>query len=265
MKTYYLLLILVICFAAGCQTPQDAEAGPSLDGVTFDDLDNPYKNTPGEPMVSFSVMTYTIVPDSVGRLNDIFDSLSRKDVRVMNRGAFYANGFAIGTASAQQRSEVIRKINKLGAKMPERSGLTLPAEKSQPLSPRLLNGTETFSYAETGDRIATMTPPEGFIGWVFAAKPDPKYRGTAQVRLFPATWRPSLTNIRLTMGQEAVDYESIAAGRVLVRMEEGGLLLLGPSRHVPEQITLDKLLFHTDGRRPELKFFVIYCSNTGHQ
>ena len=85
----------------------------------------------------------------------------------------------------------------------------------------------------------------------------------AQVQLFPATWQPGIENIRLAMGKEAIDYQPIRQGQVLARIEEGGIILLGPARGVPEETTLDKMLFFLPGRRPKIQFFVIICDSVG--
>ena len=85
----------------------------------------------------------------------------------------------------------------------------------------------------------------------------------AQIQLFPATWQPGIENIRLAMGKEAIDYQPIRQGQVLARVEEGGVILLGPARSVPEETTLDKMLFFLPGRRPKIQFFVIICDSVG--
>ena len=85
----------------------------------------------------------------------------------------------------------------------------------------------------------------------------------AQVKLFPATWQPGIENIRLVMGKDAIDYQPIRAGQVLARVEEGGVILLGPARSVPDEMTLDKGLFFVPGRRPKIQFFVIICDSVG--
>ncbi len=85
----------------------------------------------------------------------------------------------------------------------------------------------------------------------------------AQVKLFPATWQPGIENVRLVMGKGAIDYQPIRAGQVLARVEEGGVILLGPARSVPDETTLDKGLFFVPGRRPKIQFFVIICDSAG--
>ena len=65
------------------------------------------------------------------------------------------------------------------------------------------------------------------------------------------------------MGKNAIDYQPISAGQVLVRVEEGEIILLGPGRSVPDETTLDKLLFFLPGKRPKLQFFVIICDSVG--
>jgi hypothetical protein len=85
----------------------------------------------------------------------------------------------------------------------------------------------------------------------------------AQVKLFPATWLPGGENIRRAMGEEAIDYQPIHEGQVLVRVEEGGVILLGPARSVQDETTLDKVLFFVPGRKPKVQFFVIIFDSLG--
>lgn len=85
----------------------------------------------------------------------------------------------------------------------------------------------------------------------------------AQVKFYPAIWQPGNENIRLLMGRDAIDYQPILAGQVLARIEEGGIILLGPARSMPDETTLDKLLFFVPGKEPKLQFFVIICDSVG--
>ena len=54
---------------------------------------------------------------------------------------------------------------------------------------------------------------------------------------------------------------AVEEGQVLARIEEGGVLLLGPARDVPEEMTLDKGLFFLPGKRPRIQFYVIICDS----
>jgi hypothetical protein len=266
MKCRYLFLFLVFWIFTGCEIPQqdDPESlDPPLEGVKLSDLKDDSKSMSTESLMVFRVLTYTIVPDSVDELKEIVDALSLREVRVANKAAFHANGFAIGTSSFEGGGKIAQKLGRMGAVRTAQSRLMFPPDKTEALSRTVLQGTEIIHYSKSSGSAATLTPGQGFLGWVFSAKPDMRFRGMAQIKFFPATWQPGIENIRLAMGEEAVDYQPIHEGQVLARVEEGGVILLGPARSVPDETTLDKLLFFFPGRRPKVQFFVIICDSVG--
>lgn len=263
---YRILFLFLILMVAGCEVPQPGSPVPpesTPEGLKITDLKDNTMPVNAETLMKFKVLTYTLAPDSVGRLKEVFDELSDKDVRIVNKGAFVANGFMVGTASLEDGGVIAQKLAHMGATRTAQGWLVFPPDKIETLSRTPLRGTEVIHYATSASGTATMMPGAGLLGWFFSARPDLRFRGTAQVKLFPASWQPGLEHIRLVMGQEALDYKPIQQGRILARIEEGGVLLLGPARKVPEETTLDKMLFFLPGRRPKVQFFVIICNSAG--
>jgi len=266
MKQRCLFLFLAIWVIAGCEIPQPddpASPMPPIEGLKLSDLQDESKSMNTESLMTFRVLTYTIVPDSVDELKEIVDSLSRREVRAANKGAFHANGFTIGVASFEDGAKVTQTLTRMGAVRMGQARLMFPPDKPEAISHTFLQGSEVIRYSKSADSTAMITPGQGFLGWVFSARPDLRFRGMAQVKLFPATWQPGIENIRLVMGKDAINYQPIRAGQVLARVEEGGVILLGPARSVPDETTLDKLLFFVPGRRPKVQFFVIICDSVG--
>jgi len=267
MKRHYLFLFLAIWVIAGCESPQPDDPAseiPPIEGLKLSDLKDDSLPVDTESLMSFRVLTYTVVPDAVDKLKEIVDSLSRSEVRATNKGAFNANGFAIGVAPFKEGTQVAQKLTWMGAVRTGQTRLMFPADKQEALSRTFLQGTETIHYSTSANGMATLTPAQGFLGWVFSAKTDPRFRGMAQIKLFPATWQPGIKNIRLVMGKDAIDYQPIRQGQVLARVEEGGVILLGPARSVPDKMTLDKQLFFLPGKRPRIQFYVIICDSVGN-
>lgn len=251
---------------AGCEVaPPNPPAAPKspLDGLKLSDLEDPTKNqVPDNFLMRFRVLTYTIDPAEVDKLSGIYDRLSRSDVRMVNKGTFEANGFAVGTASFGTGSAIAQELAQIGAVRTAQANLMFPPDKIEPLSRLLLQGMETIHYAVPGDNSATMTLPGlGLLGWVMSAKPDPRFRGLAQVKLFPAYWQPGIEDIRSRMGMEPVEYNPILVGQVLMRVEEKGIIVLGPTRQMTDETTLDKMLFFLPGPKPKIRFFVIICDS----
>jgi hypothetical protein len=250
----------------GCEIPQPDDPihpDPLIEGLKITDLKDDSTPVDNETLMRFKVLTYTLIPDLVDRLKEVFDGLSDKEIRVANKAAFSANGFMIGTASFKESGQIAQKLARMGADRTGQGWLVFPPDKTETLTRTPLRGPEAIHYATSASGTGTITPESGFLGWVFSASPDPRFRGMAQVKLFPAIWRPGLENIRLVMGEEAFDYQPIHQGQVLVRVEEGGVILLGPARSVPDETTLDKLLFFLPGRRPKVQFFVIIYDSAG--
>lgn len=266
MKCNSLFLFLFFWILTGCQSLQSDDSvsdGPPIEGLKITDLKNDSPPLDSESLIRFKVLTYTLAPDLVDQLKEVFDGLSLQDIRPSNKGAFYANGFIIGTASFRDGPQVAQKLARIGASRTTQGWLMFPADKTEALSHTLLQGTEVIHYAKSASSTATINPGQGFLGWSFSARPDPRFRGMAQVKFYPAIWQPGNENIRLLMGRDAIDYQPILAGQVLARIEEGGIILLGPARSMPDETTLDKLLFFVPGKEPKLQFFVIICDSVG--
>ena len=266
MKCRCLFLFLTVWIVAGCEISQPddpASKSPSIEGLKLSDLQDDSHPAGADSLMSFRVLAYTVIPDAVDTLKEIIDSLSREEVRAANRGAFSENGFAIGIGSFEDGPQIAQKLARMGAVRTGQARLMFPAGKPEAVSRTVLRGTETIRYFTPASGTAVITPAQGFLGWVFSAKPDLRFRGMAQVKLFPATWQPGGEPIRLVMGKAAVDYQPIRAGQVLVRVEEGGIILLGPARSAPDEMTLDKGLFFISGRRPKVQFFIIICDSVG--
>jgi hypothetical protein len=182
----------------------------------------------------------------------------------VNRDAFEANGFAVGTASFEAGAAVAQDLSLIGAVRTAQANLMIPPDKTGPLCKLPLQGTEKIHYAQTNGNSATMVPPgPGLLGWVMSAKPDPRFRGLAQVKLFPAYWQRGFEDIRFRMGMDPVEYNPIVVGQVLTRVEEKGIIVLGPTREMTDAATLDKLLFFLPGNKPKVRFFVIICDSVG--
>jgi hypothetical protein len=259
-------LLLTIWIISGCQTTQQdipTPEDPLIEGLKISDLKDNTESIDEQLLMRFRVLTYTLVPDSVDKLKEVFDSLSHTDVRASNQKAFHANGFAIGTARFKQAAQVAKKLTLIGAVRTAHARLMFPPDSQETLSQTFLHPAEVIHYLKSANTKATLSQIQGFLGWVFSARPDSRLRGMALVKLFPAVWQPGNQNIRLVLGKEAIEYNPISAGQVLVRVEEGGVILLGPIRSVPEETTLDKKLFFVPGRRPKIRFYVIICEAVG--
>jgi hypothetical protein len=264
-----LVCVLSVLWAiAGCEVPPpNTPASPKspFDGLKLSDLEDSTQNqVPDNFLMRFRVLTYTLDPVKVDKLSSIFKRLSQSDVRMVNKGAFAANGFAVGTASFETGAAVAQELAQIGAVRTGQASLMIPPDKTDPLSGFPLQGMETIHYTESKGNSATMTPPgPGLLGWVMSAKPDPRFRGLAQVKLFPAYWQPGIEDIRLRMGMEPVEYNPIVVGQVLMRVEEKGIIVLGPTREMQDEMTLDKMLFFLPGAKPKIRFFVIISDSAG--
>jgi len=261
----FVCMLSALWVIAGCEVPPpNTPASPTspFDGLKLSDLEDPTENqVPPNFLMHFRVLTYTLDPGKVDQLSAVFNRLSRSDVRMVHKGAFEANGFAVGTASFAVGAAVAQELARIGAVRTAQIALIMPPDNTEPLSRLPLQGMETIRYTESKGNAVTMTPGPGLLGWVMSAKQDPRFRGLAQVKLFPAYWQPGIEDIRLRMGMEPIEYKPIVVGQVLTRVEEQGIILLGPTREMPDEVTLDKMLFFLPGSKPKIRFFVIICDS----
>ncbi|MHC4291944.1 MAG: hypothetical protein ACYSTR_07000 [Planctomycetota bacterium] len=263
----FLHLVLSLWVITGCEVPEPNATmsdKSSLGDLKLSDLeDNSREQIAPDLLMSFRILTYTVVPGQVDELQKIFDLLSQKDIRIANKSVFEANGFSVGTGSYDEGVQIAQELARIGAVRIAHARLTIPHDKKETISRAPLKGNEIIEYTKSENNSTTMTPKPGFLGWVMVARPDPRLRGTAQIKLFPAYWQPGIEAIRLRMGLEPIEYQPVSGGQVLTRIEEQGIVVLGPSREMPDETTLDKMLFFLPGRRPKIQLFVINCDSVG--
>lgn len=261
----YLYVVTFFLIFAGCEVPPPQPTVPEknpFEGLKIDDLrDKSLDKTIGQSLMSFRVLTYTIVPAVRGQLHIVYDKLSQKDVRMVNPNAFSANGFFVGTGTLDQSRDVVKILTELGAVRNSQARLIIP-DAPEIVSRTLLPVAKKITYS-SGSTEADMMIEAGFAGWVLSPKPDPRFRGMAQITLYPAYWQQGIENIRLLMGKEPVEYKLFDECSVLARVEENGFVLLGPAREIPEQSTLDRLCFYLPDKRPKVQFFIIIYDSTG--
>lgn len=252
---------------SGCETPEAQPPTSEMDAIRDLTVSGLRDTSQGlitkEVLMSFRVLSYSIVPGAADELEGVYEMLSQEDVRVQNRGIFSANGLAIGVGSFEKGSRIAQKLTEIGAVRQSSMRLILPPDSPEILSRTFLRTAEKLAYANTASSSLQMLLEPGFLGWVLSAKPDPRFRGMVQINLFPAYWQHGIENIRLLMGEEPVEFQPFDESRVLARIDEGGFILLGPARDIPEQTTLDRLLFYVPDKRPKVQFFVIICDSVG--
>lgn len=269
MKSNLLFLCILLSLwwtVGGCEVsaPTPVPEKKPFDGLKLSDLEETsQKQINPDQLMNFRTFTYSIAPGNIYKLCDIYNRLSRSDIRMEDKGAFEANGFSIGVGSVEDGAMIARELGQIGAVRAAQTRLLMPPDQLDPISSIFLQGTEVISYAMSANNFTTIMPGPGFLGWVMSARPDPRFRGMGQIKLFPAYWQPGIQDIRLRMGLEPIDYKPVSPSQVVLRVEERGIILLGPTREMSEEITLDKILFFLPERRPEVRFFVIICDSVG--
>lgn len=261
------LYLSLLWFVSGCEIPQEQPLGSQFDEMAtlkITDLEDPSQgDSHSELLMEFRVLTYTLSHDKISDLIPLYEKLSKKDVRCINRTTFVENGFSVGVGTLSDGSNVARYLSKIGAVRTGQSQLTLPAEKTDVFSSAWINASEILHVSDSSGSDTVISRGPGLIGWTLAAKPDPRLRGMAQVKVSAAFWQKGFEDIRILMGKEPLQFEVFGAGQFLARIAEGGFILLGPGRNVPELNTLDKKLFYLSGKRPKIQLFVIICDSSG--
>lgn len=263
----FLYIVPLLWAFTGCEVPPQSGSIPEnspLDNLKLSDLkDVTAEQVNVDSLMNFRVLTYLIDPGNVETLDNVYSHLSQTDVRVVNKEAFRSNGFMVGIAPVNERVAVPRELARIGAVRTAQANLMMPPDQTEAMSSVPLQVPEAFNYALSEDNSTTLTLGPGFLGWVMSAKPDPRYRRSALVKIFPAYWQPGIEDIRLRMGLDPIDYQPIPAGEVLMRVEERGVIVLGPVREMSDSKTLDRKLFFLPGRNPKIRFFVIICDSAG--
>jgi hypothetical protein len=260
-------LFFVLWTVSGCDQPATTvpdRQQDTLGDLKVTDLQDPFDDTPrAEDLMNFRVLIYTVEPEAIDQLTDLYDRLPHDNIRWVNRGIFYANGFSAGVGTFRQGSEIARTLSQIGATRTADARLKFPVDETQIFSRIFLQDPERFYVSDLSGEEAAVTLGPGIMGWVFSAKPDPRFRGMAQVNFSPAVWQQGFEDFHFLIGKEPIDFQLLQQGQFLTRVEEGGFILIGPARPVPESNTLDKKLFFLPGQRPKIQFFIIICDSVG--
>ena len=252
------ILFLIVLSGVGCEMPQEPESAAYSDiqGIKLSDLRAKEESPEVESLLSFTVLTYVLDPNSVGSLENIIDSVSQRDIRYDNIDAFEANGFSIGCGLHQEGARVAQKLRSIGARRISQNRMIIPPGSNEIVFEEPVVGPRAVIYSTSATGAGGATIGTGRLGWVISVQKQPDVRDVVSVTLSPAFWELGGSHLRLLEGKNPFQYRFFEVGRVHFQMEPGQFCLLGPERIVWRQDTLDRLLF-TVRRRNQMRFFVI--------
>lgn len=257
----FCLALIVACLLSACQTRPSATSVP--EGLKIGDLkDTTQDLEKADFLITFRVFQYQIDPNSVDRLVEVHDVLSRSPIHFKNEAAFYANGFAARSGTRDQASEVARALSDAGATRSGFALLSVPPSETNILSSISVNQPLTLSFASDADKTGTQLLYPGYLGWTLFAESS-ALRNTVIVKLAPAYWQQGGETIRILTGKEPIAFNLFEFAAFQTRMRQGDFLVLTPKKLSSDDTSLNRALFLHYGRRPRALCFVIFCESAG--
>ncbi len=262
-RIYIGVLTIGLLLSIGCdisQPPARTEQ-PNIEGIKLLDLQAESYSF-HETTLSFSVLVYVLDTTSLDAFEDVFQILSKQEIRFADSKAFDANCFAAGFGVHEKGGRIARKLSEIGAVRISQTRLTLPPGGREIIYGAPIDEPRAVLYSTATGGLGGVTVEKGRLGWVLSAGQDSAQRGIVEMTLGPASWDSGGAVLRLREGKEPYEFRLFDVGRFSVSLEAGQFCLLGPTHILDQQDTLNRLLFEVPGHN-KIRIFVIICESTG--
>jgi hypothetical protein len=267
MRKYEWIILLIVSLISfcGCIETESTQKEPAHDlditGIKLKDIAPAY--TVSQPKaVRIELITLEIDAEKLFYFRSAVNTLVQRPIRFANKQIFLANGLLAGFGSNRMWDNVAAKLRKANLTRIGAHSLIIFDDKGDDIAVSVLRKDKTVFYTQSqGDVAAADLSAAAKIGWKIKARPSPRIKGTAEVKVM-AVYGPKLgiQNIRAVRQNDPdrIEFDSTA---FVTRMGPGDFLIIGPGQFEIDDTILANALFegnHTEKIR--VKIYVLVCT-----
>lgn len=233
-----------------------------IESLTLQDLKSP-DATPFQSQVFFDIVTFQLPAEKVEEIEMALSQFQAFPVKLYSRELFVKNGLSVFYGRASDGDILMSQMRLLGVKRTARMSL-ITMDKTDELFSTSLFGVERYVSSNLyGDRKVTQTFGPGRIGFVITPSSTVR-RDAVNVKIVPAYVPYDGANIRMALGKNELGQKPFPQGRLETVMQEGDFLVLAPNR-IPEEASLDMMLFGPERDKNKMRMYVILFIRAGEE
>ncbi len=248
------------CLETESQQKDKAE-DPDITGIKLKDIAPEY--TVKQPKaVRVELITLEIDAEKLFYFRSVADTLPQRPIRFANKQIFLANGLLAAFGSNKMWDIAAAKLQKANLKKIGTHSLIIFDQKGDDIAVSILKEPKTVFYTQSKGQVAAADlSPAARIGWNIKARPSPRIKGTAEVKVMAVYGHKlGIQNIKALNQSDPDRIEFVSTGFV-TRMGIGDFIIIGPAQFQPEDTILANALFegnHTEKLR--VKLYVLVCT-----
>jgi len=269
-----IILVLLLLIGAGCESTPKTEPMPKID---IDDL---APKSPDEraqarflSTARFSLYVMDVPAENVEKLDDLWQFLSSKPIRMNSYSAFTENSFRVRFGRIEKIQEIERLLVAAGGQEAGKTSLVIADDQPADIPVASMPRPSTISFVAMDLSWKKTEVGPGMLVLRLRSEPVPGGRGVRKIIAYP-THAPAVTNTIPQLNAKTRDLEfHFASAAFAAQMGPGDLVVLGPDTYKNEQITLGGRFFSKPGgtlffdktktlpprHLPSVRVFVLVC------
>lgn len=272
------LLALWLIAGTGCETARDEEA-QIWKGIKLRDLAPPAGDAPARARflatVHMDVYVMELPSTNVEQLDDVWDMLSARPIRMNSYNAFSENTFRVRFGRVDLWQQIRSRLIEAGGQSVATTSLVLTDNETSDLAITELPGHHTISFVGMDLSRQRVNVGPGVLVLRLRPEPIPWARGVRKIIAYPTHTLPLTSAIPELQSRARRREFYFASAALAAQMGPGDLLVLGPDEYTGERITLGGLffsnpegaLFFNPGqgkppeRKPAARVYVLICTS----
>lgn len=272
------VLVVLLAGVAGCGPGPEAEV-PIWEQVKIGDL---APKSPAERRQTkilgtarFDVYVIDLPADNIEKLDDLWQAMSAKPIRMNSYNAFSENSFRVRFGRIEMWPELQRLLANADGQEAGQMSILLTDGDATDLPIVAMPGRSNISFVAMDLAWKKSEVSPGTL--VLRLRPEliPGARGVRKIIAYP-THTPQIVSTIPELNAKARDYEFyFPSAAFAAQMGPGDLVVLGPDRFTNEQATLGGRFFNKPGgtlffdrakrlpprQRPSVRVFVLICTH----
>ena len=225
-----LVSYLIIVFAAGicgCTEPRAVEPEPSTERIKITDLmGSDVEKFP--PAIKFKLYTFEMPSSNLPMMESVFDALSKRGIKFINRKAFDRNAFFAGIGGKDMWAAVWNQLKIAKAKKISTSNIIILDKEGYELPVKEVMDTVSLTYIDSTTQIVERSIRGGVLAWRIKAGAAMQRKGTAIIKLDPLLRQQRASIISKAVGIEDYGLTVFKSNSMMMNIEEGQFLILSP-------------------------------------